>query len=99
MPLGGGLGQSVRAPVLAGQAAPSCGDDPQTRLMPSTPDLAFLLAYREATLGVQVPVAQLLASANAAESAPFCSSARFWYSCPTSITSAPMPSSTPELSS
>ena len=44
---------------------------------------------------LQVPDAQLLATARAAASAPFCSSARFWYSRPTSIARAPIPSSTP----
>jgi len=66
-------------PVPAGQLPRI--PEPHTKVTAAIPPVSFealALAYCAARLGAQVPVAQLLATASAALSAPFCSSARFW---------------------
>ena len=66
--------QSVSTPVL-GEHAPRL-PEPHTRFTAETPSAEFALAYDSATPGAHAPLAQLLATASAPASAPFCSWAR-----------------------
>ena len=77
VPTGGADGQLARVPVGAGQ--PARPPEPQTSCTPAVPPVrleALPSACWPATPGAHAPSAQLLATASAAASAPFCSSAR-----------------------